>query len=96
MLALSPRIFADAFFNAKDIPLMVAFTWAVCSMVFFSSLHPRQIELENSGIGSLVTSFTMALALSTRILGIIPGRRILSWIYCSMGSNQPRKMVPLD
>ncbi len=70
MLAVSPRIFADAFFNAKDIPLMVAFTWAVCSIVFLTRSIQQGRGWLQIGIGVLLTAITMAMALSTRILGI--------------------------
>jgi len=38
ILVLQPRIFADAFYNSKDIPLMVSF---IISLYFFIRLHQR-------------------------------------------------------
>ena len=40
---LSPRIFADAFYNTKDIPFMVAFIFAMLSMLIF---------LRSAGLGN--------------------------------------------
>ncbi len=61
-LVLSPRIFADAFYNSKDIPVMVFFIIAVYTFNRF---------LKNPSINNIVLhSFTTALIVATRIPGV--------------------------
>ena len=71
LLAISPRIFADAFYNAKDIPLMVTFIFAGWFLVLLSdslfNRHPWPILM----VETILVSIATAAAISTRILGII-------------------------
>lgn len=61
-LVLSPRIFADAFYNSKDIPVMVFFIIAIYTFnQFFKNPSTKNIILH-----SLVT----ALIIATRIPGV--------------------------
>ena len=42
LLAISPRIFADAFYNSKDIPFLVAAIAAICTLVALSDALTRK------------------------------------------------------
>ncbi|MEK7228044.1 MAG: glycosyltransferase family 39 protein [Patescibacteria group bacterium] len=61
-LVLSPRIFADAFYNSKDIPVMVFFIVAIYTLERF---------LKDPSIKNVLWhSFATALIIATRIPGI--------------------------
>jgi hypothetical protein len=59
---LSPRIFAHAFYNSKDIPFMCALIIAVYFMVRFAEDMSRK--------NALLLGITMALATTIRLMGI--------------------------
>jgi hypothetical protein len=70
-LFISPRIFADSFYNAKDIPLMDAFIIATFTLLLLKdAVYSRKSYLVCFLI-TLVHSITTALALSTRIPGLL-------------------------
>ncbi|MDD2534882.1 MAG: glycosyltransferase family 39 protein [Eubacteriales bacterium] len=62
-LFLSPRLFADAFYNPKDLVFMSLFLIAMNSSTAFLKIPSRK--------NALVLAFTTALAISTRIMGIV-------------------------
>jgi len=63
MLMLSPRIFADAFYNDKDIVFMSAFSLASLTMIWFL--------IKPSWKRVIVHAFASAIAIDTRLIGIV-------------------------
>ncbi|QNP52804.1 hypothetical protein [Hymenobacter qilianensis] len=63
LLVLSPRLFADAFYNAKDIVFMALFTLGIYSLLRFI----RQPSLLRALLHALVTALTVDI----RILGML-------------------------
>ena len=71
LLASSPRIFADAFYNSKDIPFMVAFIAAIGSLVLvIDALNGNQKWWLKIGT-AVLHALTCALAVALRIPGAI-------------------------
>jgi len=71
LLVSSPRIFADSFYNSKDIPFLVFFTIAILSWIFLIDViwSDRTWEIK---IGAVVLSaLTCAWAVDIRIPGIV-------------------------
>ncbi len=62
-LLLSPRLFADAFYNSSDIPFLSGFTFAVLTLL-------RWNEKKNWG-SLLLHAFASALAMNLRSAGIL-------------------------
>lgn len=63
LLVASPRIFADAFLNSKDVPFMVFFTGAMLTLVSL---------LRRPGWGpALRHALLCALAIDTRVVGLL-------------------------
>lgn len=86
-LILSPRIFADSFYNPKDIPLL---SWCIISIYTLLKL----LDLKNLKYG-LLHGFACAMIINTRIVGVyIPVLTIfflaLDWIKTS-GRKEPLK-----
>lgn len=72
-LVLSPRIFADSFYNTKDIPFMVVFIFAISTLVLF-------IKRPGWGI-SILHGAVSAFLIAIRVSGIlIP---MLTWVFLS-------------
>ena len=63
ILILSPRIFADAFYNDKDIVFMSAFSLASLTMIWFL--------IKPSWKRVIVHAFASAIAIDTRLIGIV-------------------------
>ncbi len=61
MLALSPRLFADAFYNSKDIPFMVFVVWAMLA-IFHYLRQPSLVRL-------LLAAFFSAASIAIRLPG---------------------------
>jgi hypothetical protein len=61
-LLLSPRIFADSFYNTKDIPFMVALIFALCTMMLFLDKPGWEI----AGLHGVTCAFLIAV----RVTGI--------------------------
>lgn len=61
-LVFSPRLFADAFYNSKDIPFMVLIVWAMLAMSFYL----RQPSLTRL----LLASFYSAASIAVRLPGV--------------------------
>jgi hypothetical protein len=62
-LVLSPRIFADAFYNSKDIPFLAAYSICLFSLLWF-------LDRPNIGRAALLGVFTAAM-LAIRLPGLI-------------------------
>lgn len=71
-LVLSPRIFADAFYNSKDIPFLVFYTLALLSMLWFID-HPTPLR-------ALGHAAMMAAAITTRL----PGMAVLAFTWAGL------------
>ncbi len=83
LLVLSPRIFADAFYNSKDIPAMVSFIIAMDTLMFFleKKTWPR----------TLAHALATAFVISIRITGIlIPAFTVLFLIIHTIRDAQER------
>ncbi|GIV62986.1 MAG: hypothetical protein KatS3mg045_0325 [Bellilinea sp.] len=59
LLVFSPRLFADAFYNSKDIPFLVMIVWTMLALSFFL----RQPSLIRLLLVSLSTAASMAIRL---------------------------------
>jgi hypothetical protein len=62
-LVISPRFFADSFYNTKDLVFMAIFTMSVNTMLLFAQRHNKKIAF----LHGLITAF----AVDVRILGIL-------------------------
>jgi hypothetical protein len=78
LLVFSPRIFADAFYNSKDIPFMVAVIWAAAALQYYLK-RPSFKRMLLVGLFSAVTTgirlpgvFLMALT------ALMIGREVLA------------------
>ncbi len=71
ILAISPRIFADAFYNSKDIPFMVASITAIWTLlVLGDTFRQRRHWLRFAAIIFLHAA-TCAVLIATRVAGIM-------------------------
>jgi hypothetical protein len=71
LLVASPRIFADAFYNSKDIPFMVAFIFAVwVSLNLIDALH-KPNNWRFIIILMIIHAVSCAILISTRVAGVI-------------------------
>lgn len=78
LLALSPRLFADSFYNCKDLPFLSAFTIALYFL--FSFLEKRTVW-QAVGFG-----FAAAFATDVRVIGILlpmacTGLFLWEWLF---------------
>jgi hypothetical protein len=71
-LVLSPRIFADAFYNSKDIPFMVAFILAVYTMI-------RYLD-HSSWKNLLLHALSSAILIAIRIPGVLVLAMTISFV----------------
>jgi hypothetical protein len=71
LLVLSPRIFADSFYNSKDIPFLAFFTIAVLSLTFLLDVtwsdQPRSAKIRAASL----SAFACAIAVDVRLPGIV-------------------------
>jgi len=82
-LILSPRIFAEGFYNPKDIPLMTAFIMAMYSMIFF---------LDKPGLSRvLLHSFLTAVLIATRVIGLLVPALTVILLAVSCAVNRTEK-----
>jgi hypothetical protein len=83
-LLLSPRIFADAFYNSKDIPFLAAYTICLFSLLWF-------LDKPNFGRAALHGVFTAAM-LAIRLPGLImPALTGLGLLLGVLSQHAPRK-----
>jgi hypothetical protein len=88
MLLFSPRIFAESFYNPKDIVFMGAMIWAMYSLLVFSgSVSYRH---------ALFHAFICAFAVDVRVIGIllIPVSVALIAYYIYAGKLRGREVLP--
>jgi len=86
-LILSPRIFAQSFYNNKDIVFMSLFTIGLYSLINF---------LEKPNIkNALILSFISSLAIDIRILGVMLPALTLLFYVMNMLRNQKYKKKPI-
>jgi len=71
VLAISPRIFADAFYNSKDIPFLVAFIAAILTLVFLSDSLIKKPNWQEICVRLIAHAGASAILISTRIPGIV-------------------------
>ena len=71
-LALSPRLFADAFYNSKDIPLMLFYLLAFFSMLLFlDGLKGHRPNLWSLLLHSLLTAAMLAIRLPGLVIPLL-------------------------
>jgi hypothetical protein len=70
MLAVSPRIFSDTFYNSKDIAFMDVFILAIWTLFLVIDVQEKQ-KLLYTGILVGVHAFTCSLLIDTRIAGMM-------------------------
>jgi hypothetical protein len=70
-IAVSPRIFADAFYNSKDIPFMVAALAAICMLVILSDSLTRNKPLWMFALITVLNAVASAVFISTRVAGVM-------------------------
>ena len=81
-LVISPRIFADAFYNSKDIPCMVGFIFAFYTLIRYLD-HPTWKNL-------LLHAFASALLIAIRITGLlVPGLTIVMAVLILLFNRHP-------
>ena len=85
LLVFSPRIFADAFYNSKDIPFMVAVIWAAVTLQYYLK-RPSFKRMLLVGLFSAVTAGirlpgVFLIALTALMIGreVLAGRLPLRW-----------------
>ena len=71
LLIVSPRIFADSLYNAKDIPLMDAYIFAVATLFVITDALKNKRRPGVTFIMAGAHAVTTAIALSTRISGLV-------------------------
>ena len=71
MLAASPRIFADAFYNSKDIPFLVVTIMAIWTLILLSDALKSDRGWLIKAIILCLHSMASAAMISTRIAGIM-------------------------
>lgn len=70
ILAISPRIFADAFYNSKDIPLLVAFIAAILTLLLLSDRLAKKHNWQNIFVLLVLHASASAVLIGIRVAGI--------------------------
>jgi hypothetical protein len=70
ILAISPRIFADAFYNSKDIPLLVAFIAAILTLVLLSDGLVKNHKRQDLFVLLVLHASASAVLISIRVAGV--------------------------
>lgn len=82
LLVLSPRIFADSFYNSKDTPFLSMFIFSTLSLFLL-------LKRKNSWKILIIHSLTTAALISTRVLGIeMVGITLLALLASSVSTKQ--------
>jgi len=71
LLAISPRIFADAFYNSKDIPFLVACVTAVWTLVTLSDALGKEHKWWTFLAITVMHAGASAVFISTRVAGVM-------------------------
>jgi hypothetical protein len=70
-LTVSPRIYADAFYNSKDIPLMVTFIFAGLTLTYLMERLAKSGRWYSLAIFTGLHALATAASITSRILGIV-------------------------
>jgi len=71
ILAISPRIFADAFYNSKDIPFMVASITAIWTLVIMGDTFRQKRNWLGVAAIIILHAAVCAVLIATRVAGIM-------------------------
>ncbi|MFP8780807.1 hypothetical protein [Hydrogenophaga sp. RWCD_12] len=88
MMVLSPRMFAESFYNSKDVVFMAACAMAIATMS--QLLRRRTLPL------ALLHGFVCALAIDIRVMGIVlPAVTLVAWMVMVLQGNErwPRALA---
>jgi hypothetical protein len=83
LLLLTPRIFAESFYNPKDIVFMGAMVWAMYSMLVFSE--------SPTFLNAILHAFTCAFTIDVRVIGIL----VVPITFILLGANLYRVKIRL-
>ncbi len=84
-LLLNPRIFADSFYNSKDIPLLVFY--------IFSTYTTYQFVTEKKKTNFFLHSLASALVINTRVVGLIIPAVTTLFLLVSEPKKNIKKLV---
>jgi len=84
-LVLSPRIFADAFYNSKDIPFLVVFLAGILTLIRYLD-HPSPAR-------AAVHGFVCAAAVAIRIPGVFLPAFTVGFLLLDRWLNPEKKVV---
>ncbi len=71
LLVTSPRIFADAFYNSKDIPFMVVLVIGMTSLVYWLDLIEKEACTRTVWMSAILHAVISAAAVAIRIPGLL-------------------------
>ena len=71
LLAMSPRIFADSFYNSKDIPFLVAAITAICTLVVLSDALTKKHKWWIFAAITVMHAGASAVFIGTRVAGVM-------------------------
>jgi hypothetical protein len=88
-LLLSPRIFSDSFYNTKDIPFMVAFIFAMLTMVLFLNRPAWETAVLHGGFSAFLIAIRVpgVFILATTLVFLVT-----RWIF----QRKPAKVIGLE
>lgn len=96
LIVVSPRIFADSLYNAKDIPLLDAYIFAGLTLVLLINALKARERLWILGVLTIAHAITTAIAVSTRISGlVIIGLSLLVFLVVLLGDKTEWKKICL-
>lgn len=70
LFVTSPRIFADSFYNSKDIPFMVLFQFGILSLIHLLDLLEKGQLLRQEWMALILHAIICAALIATRVPGI--------------------------
>jgi len=71
LLVLSPRLFADAFYNSKDIPFMVAAIAAICTLLLLLDILTKGSKWWMIAGALILHAAVSGVFISTRVAGVM-------------------------
>lgn len=94
MLALSPRIFADAFYNPKDIPLMITFIAAGWSGLWLLDELRCGQKIWRTGLALAIHAAACGAAVATRVVGLVlVPIQLAAWLGLFITLKERRKRL---
>ena len=78
LLVFSPRIFADAFYNSKDIPFMVAVIWAAAALQYYLKNPSFQRVLLAGLFSAVTTGIRLPGVFLVALTALMMGRDVLA------------------